>query len=101
MIDVSVSYVNPSPLDNCEQYTAKAMFGLRQAYGVDNVVVVNGTAGRLVGPITIPVLVTDTRTNRTGETSQPCRLTCWRFPGSCRAAMFTVFCACTVCCIGM
>jgi hypothetical protein len=66
MINVSVSYVNPSPLDSCEQYTAKAMFGLRQAYGTDNVVVVNGTAGRLVGPINIPVIVTDVRNNRTG-----------------------------------
>lgn len=63
---MSVAYLNPSRLDNCEQYNRKALFGMRQAYGEDNVTLINATAGNIAGPINITVFVNNGSTNATG-----------------------------------
>lgn len=66
LINVSASYFNPSPLDTCEQYNNKTMFGLAQAFNSSNVVSVNKTGGKLLGPINITVLVVDGKSNTSG-----------------------------------
>jgi hypothetical protein len=65
LYNVSVAYLNPSPLDNCQQYNSKALFGLRQAYGPDNVTAVNATGGNILGPVNITVLVSNASSNAT------------------------------------
>lgn len=64
--NVGIAYNDPSVLDTCEQYNQKVLYGLQQQYGAGNISVVNATAGRLVGPITIPVLVLDGSRNNSG-----------------------------------
>jgi hypothetical protein len=72
LINVSASYFNPSPLDTCEQYNTKAVFALNQAFN-GNVMSVNKTGGKLIGPLNITVLVIDAKTNTTGVTYCTCR----------------------------
>jgi hypothetical protein len=67
--NVSVSYVNPSQVDTCEEHTSKAVFGLSQAFTDTNVISVNKTAGKLIGPLNITVWVTDANTNTSGATA--------------------------------
>lgn len=83
LINVTASYFNPSPLDTCEQYNSKVVFGLRQAYNESNVVMVNKTGGKLIGPINITVAVIDGKSNASGATQS----LCWQLQGSacCRA----------------
>eukprot|EP00879_Flechtneria_rotunda_P007950 GHRR01008329.1.p1 GENE.GHRR01008329.1~~GHRR01008329.1.p1 ORF type:complete len:1448 (+),score=551.05 GHRR01008329.1:1287-5630(+) len=57
LLSVGLDYEDPSDVDNCEQYNAKVVFGLKQQYGLRAVQQVNETAGRVAGPINIPVLV--------------------------------------------
>lgn len=66
-VNVSVAYVNFAPLDNCEQYTKKAVFGLQQAYGEANTTLLNATALRINGPINTTVVVNNGSTNATSE----------------------------------
>jgi hypothetical protein len=73
LINVSASYFNPSPLDTCEQYNSKAVFGLQQAFNESNVISVNKTGGMLIGPLNITVLVIDAKSNTTGVTYCTCR----------------------------
>jgi hypothetical protein len=62
-----VAYVNPnSARDTCEQYNSKVVFGLRQAWGQDNVTLLNASASNVVGPVGITVAVINNATNRTG-----------------------------------
>jgi hypothetical protein len=68
MDNVTVRYRNPHPLDNCEEFTTRTIFGLRQAYGSSSIIATaNKTACKLIGPVTIPVLVLDGQTNQTGR----------------------------------
>uniref|UniRef100_A0A383VHP9 Protein kinase domain-containing protein n=1 Tax=Tetradesmus obliquus TaxID=3088 RepID=A0A383VHP9_TETOB len=61
--NVSVNYVDPSDIDTPEQYNSKVVFGMRQQYGADNIIMVNGTAARVRGPLTIRLLVLNGSTN--------------------------------------
>ncbi|WIA11806.1 hypothetical protein OEZ85_011898 [Tetradesmus obliquus] len=61
--NVSVNYVDPSDIDTPEQYNSKVVFGMRQQYGADNITMVNGTAARVRGPLTIRLLVLNGSTN--------------------------------------
>lgn len=67
--NVSVSYVNPSQVDTCEQYTSKMVSGLKQAYNDSNAISVGKNAGKLTGPLVIIVGVTDANTNTSGAGS--------------------------------
>lgn len=67
--NVSVSYVNPSQVDTCEQYTSKMVFGLKLAYNDSNAISVGKNAGKLTGPLVIIVGVTDANTNTSGAGS--------------------------------
>lgn len=65
--NVTAEYYNPEPLDSCEQFTTKTVFGFQQAFGANNVTATaNRTAGRIIGPVNITVLVLDASDNRTG-----------------------------------
>lgn len=68
MNKVGIMYENPSLLDTCEQYNQKVLYGLQQQYGSRSIAVINDTAGRLIGPITIPVLALDGRHDGTTGT---------------------------------
>lgn len=66
MQNVTAEYFNPAPLDTCEQYTTKTVFGLKQAFGDRQVLATNNkTAGRIIGPVNITVVVQDGQSNRT------------------------------------
>lgn len=92
--NAGIAYQNPSKFDTCEQYNHKVLYGLQQQYGLRNVSLVNATAGRLVGPISMPVLVLDGRlnitsvaaaarkSNFTGEPGQQCSTLWCMVPGS-------------------
>jgi hypothetical protein len=65
--NITAKYFNPEPLDTCEQFTTKTVFGFKQAFGDGNVTATaNRTAGRIVGPVNITVEVLDAKDNRTG-----------------------------------
>lgn len=65
--NVTAEYFNPEPQDSCEQFTTKTVFGYQQAFGAGNVTATaNRTAGRIIGPVNITVLVLDARDNSTG-----------------------------------
>lgn len=64
--DVSASYINPSLLDPCEEFTFKQRIGLQGALGPDRVTAVNGTAISVDGPVTVNVLVQDGQQRTTG-----------------------------------
>lgn len=74
----AVCHRNPHPLDDCEQFTTRTIFGLRQAFGDANVIATNNkTAGKIIGPVIIPVVVLDGQTNKTGmDTAQPAYSQC-------------------------
>lgn len=57
---VSASYINPSVLDTCEEYSFKVLTGLQASLdAAAGVSALNGTAVRVAGPASITVLVQD------------------------------------------
>lgn len=64
--DVSASYVNPSILDSCEEYTGRQVIGLQSTLGAGNVVSRNATAVAVTGSVSVNVLVQAGDTQQTG-----------------------------------
>lgn len=64
---MTAEYYNPEPLDSCQEFTTKTVYGFKQAFGENNVTTTaNSTAGRIIGPVNITVLVSDASDNRLG-----------------------------------
>jgi hypothetical protein len=64
--NVEASYINPSVLDTCEEYTGRQIMALQASLGDKAVIPLSGTAVSLTGPVTITVLVSGGDTQRTG-----------------------------------
>jgi hypothetical protein len=63
---VNASYINPSVLDTCEEYTGRQIMALQASLGEGTVAPLSGTAVSVKGPVRITVLVSRGDTQRTG-----------------------------------
>lgn len=67
--DVVASFINPSVLDSCEEYTGKEFMGLQATLGAASVSVLNATAVTVNGPVKVNVIVQAGNNRTTGVLS--------------------------------
>lgn len=64
--NVEASYINPSVLDTCQEYTGREIMAMQASLGEGAVVPLSGTAVSVEGRVRISVLVSGGDTQRTG-----------------------------------
>jgi len=85
--DVVASFINPSVLDSCEEYTGKELMGLQATLGAASVSVLNATAVTVNGPVKVNVIMQAGNNRSTGVLSSH-----WLSDTGCSTPVSNVMC---------